>query len=170
MCGVAQFRVRRGLVVRRLRPEFNSRLGTPGRFSHWAYWRWGDGENPCEWRRMNALYECGGMNVCTKIYKKKWHHAVEPLNLCKTPSPRWLQLFLRNTGCPLRKLFPRNGNWLQTEYNLALKMYSSSQGTYSGFFAKLLSRLSTVVLRNENLFPGEYSCVPVNQKAALKWV
>jgi hypothetical protein len=77
-------------------------------------------------------------------------------------------LFLRNTGCPVRKLFPRNGNWLQTEYSLALEMYSSSQGTYIGFFAKLLSRLSTVVPKNENLFPGEYSRVPVNQEAAQK--
>jgi hypothetical protein len=67
-----------------------------------------------------------------------------------------------------RSLFLMNGNWLQTEYNLALEMYGSSQGTYSGFFATLLSRLSTVVLRNENLFPGEYSRVPVNQEAALK--
>jgi hypothetical protein len=76
-------------------------------------------------------------------------------------------LFLRNTGCPVRKLFLRNGNWLQTD-SLALEMYSSSQGTYSGFLAKLLSRLSTVVLRNENQFPGEYSRVPVNKKAAPK--
>jgi hypothetical protein len=60
----------------------------------------------------------------------------------------------------------RNENWLQTEYSLALEMYSSYQGTYSRFCAKMLSKLSTVVPGNENLFPGEYS--RVNQEAALK--
>jgi hypothetical protein len=35
-----------------------------------------------EWRRMNLLYECGGMNVCTIKYQnkqKEWHYATKPL-------------------------------------------------------------------------------------------
>ncbi len=35
-----------------------------------------------DWRRMNLLCECNGMNVCTGKYQnkqKRWHHATKPL-------------------------------------------------------------------------------------------
>ncbi len=39
-----------------------------------------------EWRRVNVLYECDGMNVCTiekiiKINEKEWHHATKLLRM-----------------------------------------------------------------------------------------
>ncbi len=46
------------------RPEFYSRLGTSGGFSHWATSDEEMERDPGKWRRINEMYECDWMNVC----------------------------------------------------------------------------------------------------------
>ena len=81
-CGVAQL-IARWLAVRQARVRFSAwqhREVLPTELTS-------DEEmerNLGAWRRMNVLYECAGMNVCTKKYQnkqKEWHHATKPLIL-----------------------------------------------------------------------------------------